>query len=57
VTAVVVSGAASAQRVVLSTMVKMCVNPCDGGSGPTRSTKMWEKWRSEIGMGIGLGEM
>ncbi len=56
-TAVVVSGAASAQRVVLSTMVKMCVNPCDGGSGPTRSTKMWEKWRSEIGMGIGLGEM
>ena len=31
-------GTASAHRVVRSTMVKMCVKPCEGGSGPTIST-------------------
>ncbi len=31
-------GTASAHRVVRSIMVKMCVWPCEGGSGPTMST-------------------
>ncbi len=35
-------GMASAHRVVLSTMVNMCVFPCEGGSGPTMSTCTWE---------------
>jgi hypothetical protein len=41
-------GTASAHRVVRSTMVKMCVFPCEGGSGPTISTCMWEKRRSAV---------
>ncbi len=32
------SAQAEAHRVVRSTMVKMCVCPCEGGSGPTIST-------------------
>ncbi len=39
-------GTASAHRVVRSTMVKMCVFPCEGGSGPTISTCTCEKQRS-----------
>ncbi len=50
-------GTASAHRVVRSTMVKMCVKPCEGGSGPTISTCTWEKRRSGIGMAVAGGEM
>ncbi len=48
-------GTASAHRVVRSTMVKMCVFPCEGGSGPTISTCTWEKRRSGIGMAVAGG--
>jgi hypothetical protein len=48
-------GTASAQRVVRSTMVKMCVFPC--GNGPTMSTCTWEKRRSGIGMAVAGGVM
>jgi hypothetical protein len=50
-------GAASAHRVVRSTMVKKCVLPCEGGSGPTISTCTWEKRRSGIGMAVAGGVM
>ena len=50
-------GTASAHRVVRSTMVKMCVFPCEGGSGPTISTCTWEKRRSGIGMAVAGGVM
>jgi hypothetical protein len=40
---VLVRGAASAQCVVQSMMVRMCLCPCDGGSGPTMSMWMCEK--------------
>ncbi len=44
-------------RVVRSTMVKMCVFPCEGGSVPTISTCMWEKRRSGIGIAVAGGVM
>jgi hypothetical protein len=50
-------GLASAHRVVRSTMVKMCVLPCEGGSGPTMSTCTWEKRRSGMGMAVAGGVM
>jgi len=50
-------GTASAHRVVRSTMVKMCVKPCEGGSGPTIATCTWEKRRSGIGMAVAGGVM
>ncbi len=50
-------GMASAHRVVRSIMVKMCVLPCEGGSGPTISTCTCEKRRSGIGMAVTGGVM
>ena len=50
-------GTASAHHVVRSIMVKMCVLPCEGGSGPTMSTCTWEKRRSGIGMAVAGGVM
>ena len=50
-------GTASAHHVVRSIMVKMCVLPCEGGSGPTISTCTWEKRRSGIGMAVAGGVM
>ncbi len=46
-------GVASAQQVVQSVMVRICVCPWERGTGQTRSTWMWEK----IGMGVGEDEM
>jgi hypothetical protein len=46
-------GMASAQRVVQSMRVRMCVLPCEGGRGPTMSTWTREKRREGIGMGTG----
>ncbi len=48
-------GTASAHRVVRSTMVKMCVFPCEGGSGPTISTCSCT--RTGIGMAVAGGVM
>ena len=47
-------GMASGQRVVLSTMVKMLVNPPEEGRGPTRSMCMWEnlRWGIDICSGV-----
>ncbi len=50
-------GTSSAHRVVRSILVKMCVLPCEGGSGPTMSTWTYEKRRSEIGMAVAGGVM
>jgi hypothetical protein len=50
-------GTASAHHVVRSIMVKMCVLPCEGGSGPTMSTCTWEKRRSGMGMAVAGGVM
>ncbi len=57
-------GTASAHPVVRSTMVKMCVFPCEGGSGPTMSTCTWEKtafryrygssWRCDVFVNFGF---
>jgi hypothetical protein len=57
VAVVAVSGTASAQRLVLFTMVKMCVTPCEGGSGPIpgprgcvkNSVLGWECELAEVG--------
>jgi hypothetical protein len=50
-------GTASAHRVVRSIMVKMCVHPCEGGSGPTMSTWTCAKRRSGMGMAVAGGVM
>ena len=57
VAVVVDSGNTLALYVVLSTMVKMWVHHGEGGRGPTRSTRMWEKRHLGMGMTDGGGEM
>ena len=50
-------GMASGYLVILSMMVKRCVNPPDGGKGLSRSTWMWEKRRAGTGMGAAFSCM
>lgn len=49
------SGTALSHRVVLSTIMRRCVKPWEGGRGPTRSMLMWLNLLAGMENQVGLG--